>query len=233
MIQELLIESDTMATHSKIIRIEPVTHDVFRLEVEKPAGLKYLPGQAADISLNKKGWEKELRAFTFTSHPDDKHLEFTIKTYPGHHGLTAQIQTLIPGDELIIHDVFGDIQYKGEGIFIAGGAGVTPFLAIFKDLERKGKMGHNSLIFANKTRADIIMEEHLQALLGKGLINVLSLEEIEGYRHGYISAEIIRGQMNGSSQFFYLCGPDPMMQAVGKHLENLGLSRERIVREAF
>jgi hypothetical protein len=29
--------------------------------------------------------------------------------------------------------------YKGEGIFIAGGAGVTPFIAIFRDLHEQGK----------------------------------------------------------------------------------------------
>jgi predicted ferric reductase len=38
------------------------------------------------------------------------------------------------GDELIIR-VWGAIEYKGEGVFIAGGAGVTPFIAILRQLE--------------------------------------------------------------------------------------------------
>ncbi|MBX7203342.1 MAG: flavodoxin reductase, partial [Bacteroidia bacterium] len=143
----------------KIIKIENLTHDVIRVVAEKPVGLKFLPGQAIDISINKNGWENELRAFTFTSLPDDKNIEFTIKTYPEHQGVTAQLASAISGDELILHDVFGDIHYKGEGLFIAGGAGVTPFIAILKHLEKENKIGNNKLLFANKTKADIILEE--------------------------------------------------------------------------
>jgi ferredoxin-NADP reductase len=51
------------------------------------------------------------------------------------------------GDELILHDIWGAIHYKGEGTFIAGGAGVTPFIAIFRQLQKDGKIGNNKLIF--------------------------------------------------------------------------------------
>ena len=47
------------------------------------------------------------------------------------------ISKLKPGDDLIIRDVWGAISYKGEGVFIAGGAGVTPFISIFRDLKIK------------------------------------------------------------------------------------------------
>jgi predicted ferric reductase len=43
-----------------------------------------------------------------------------------------RIRKLKHGDELIIRDVWGAIEYKGEGVFIAGGAGVTPFIAILR-----------------------------------------------------------------------------------------------------
>ncbi len=112
----------------KIVKIEPLTHDVIHIVAAKPSGLNYHPGQAIDVSLNKNGWELQLRAFTFTSLPEDKNIEFTIKTYPQHHGVTAQLLSAVAGDELLLHDVFGEIRYKGEGIFIAGGAGVTPFI---------------------------------------------------------------------------------------------------------
>src|SRR5690606_18797953 len=135
------------------------THDVLKITTEKPAAINHQAGQAVDVSINQKGWEQELRAFTFTSLPDDSNLEFTIKTYPEHNGVTQQLRSLKTGDTLLIHDVFGDITYKGEGIFIAGGAGVTPFIAIFKQLEKEGKTGNNKLIFANKTKGDIILED--------------------------------------------------------------------------
>ncbi|HUH25013.1 MAG TPA: FAD-binding oxidoreductase, partial [Flavobacterium sp.] len=113
----------------KIISVEHLTHDVLRIVAEKPASLSYIVGQAVDVSFNKEGWKNELRAFTFTSLPNEEHIEFSIKTYPSHKGVTQQLLSANQGDELIIHDVFGAIHYKGEGIFIAGGAGVTPFIA--------------------------------------------------------------------------------------------------------
>src|SRR5690606_844582 len=190
-------------------------------------------GQAVDVSINQKGWEQELRAFTFTSLPDDSNLEFTIKTYPEHNGVTQQLRSLKTGDTLLIHDVFGDITYKGEGIFIAGGAGVTPFIAIFKQLEKEGKTGNNKLIFANKTKGDIILEDKFRHLLGNNFINVLSEENMAGFEHGFISAELIKKHIDSSTQYYYLCGPEPMMQAVETQLSDLGIANDFIVKEAF
>ena len=59
-------------------------------------------------------------------------------------------------DELIPHDVFGTITYKWKAFFIAGGAGVTPFISILRYLISRNEIRNNKLIFANKTRKDII-----------------------------------------------------------------------------
>ena len=217
----------------KILSIKHLTPDVLGISAEKPAALIYKPGQAVDVSIDRPGWEKELRPFTFTSLPGDDHIEFAIKTYPSHKGVTNQLLTLKDGDELIIGDVFGDIAYKGEGIFIAGGAGVTPFIAIMKQLEMVKQIGNNKLIFANKSKADIILEDKFIQLLGRNFINILSGEERTGYAHGYISADFIKKQITESTKYFYLCGPEPMMQAVEKHLSALEISDSFIVREAF
>lgn len=222
-----------MAQAVKIKSIEHLTHDVLRITADKPEGIVYHPGQAVDVAINKPGWENEIRPFTFTSLPADDHLEFTIKTYPSHKGVTNELLSLVAGDELLIGDVFGDISYKGEGIFIAGGAGVTPFIAILKELERKNKVGNNKLLFANKTKADIILEDKFKALLSQNFINILSDEDIQGCEKGYINAEIIRKHQHPSLKYFYLCGPPPMMDAVEKHLSSLGIPPENVIKEAF
>jgi ferredoxin-NADP reductase len=115
----------------------------------------------------------------------------------------------------------------------AGGAGVTPFIAIFKQLEKNNQVGNNKLIFANKTKADIIFEDKFTTLLGDRFINILSDEQLEGYKHGYISAELIKKQMDGHLNYIYLCGPPPMMGAVEKHLAALGVADDFIVKEGF
>jgi ferredoxin-NADP reductase len=125
-------------THTlKIKKITQITHDVKSYQLEKPADYSFVPGQATEVSIQKEGWTEEKRPFTFTSLPEDDFLEFIIKSYPDHNGVTEQMDQLEEGDQLIIDDPWGAIQYKGPGVFIAGGAGVTPFIAIFRDLHQK------------------------------------------------------------------------------------------------
>ncbi len=217
----------------KIKSITPVTHDVYRVVTVKPEGLTFIPGQAADITLEKNGWEDEMRPFTFTSLPADDHLEFTIKTYPSHDGVTNQIRQMKAGDAFILHGVFGDISYKGEGVFIAGGAGVTPFISILRSLKASGKTGNNKLLFANKTQADIINREEFSAMLGNNFINVLSDEEAGDFEHGFINASLISKYQQPGTSYFYVCGPPPMMDAIDKELATLKIPESNIVREAF
>ena len=215
----------------KIKSTDHVTHDVVRIIFEKPAGYTFTPGQATEVAINKNGWKEERRPFTFTSLPGEDHLEFTIKTYPSRKGVTNEILNLKPGDELIIHDVWGAISYKAEGVFIAGGAGITPFLSIFRYLESKIEINNNLLIFANKTKADIIHEAEFKKLLGNAFINILSDEEVNGYAHGMITEDFLKAHIVNFNKPFYVCGPPPMMDAIQKQLTNLGVGSSSIVVE--
>ena len=161
----------------KIKSIEKITHNVLKLVTEKPEAYNFTPGQATEVSINKYGWRGETRPFTFTCLPDDDFLEFTIKTYPSHKGVTNELLLLKQKDELILHDVFGAISYKGEGVFIAGGAGITPFISILRFLQSRKEIGDNRLIFANKRKVDIILKQEFESLLGENFINVISDEK--------------------------------------------------------
>jgi ferredoxin-NADP reductase len=217
----------------KIKSIGKVTHDVLQIVTEKPKNHTFTPGQATEISISKKGWENEKRPFTFTCLPENDYLEFTIKTYPSHNGVTNQLLHLKKDDELILHDVFGAIHYKGEGVFIAGGAGVTPFISIFRSLQSKNKIGNNKLIFANKTKADIIHEAEFKKLLGPNFINILSDEVVAGYANGLLTEDFIQKHSGGTDKMFYICGPPPMMDVAENALKNLHVNEESIVKEEF
>jgi ferredoxin-NADP reductase len=217
----------------KITSIGHITHDVLQIFTEKPPRLTFIPGQAADISIDKDGWLNEIRPFTFTSLPGDDYLQFTIKTYPSHNGVTNQLLRLKENDNLILHDVFGTIAYKGEGTFIAGGAGVTPFISIFRYLKSKNEIGKNKLIFANKTRDDIILKHEFNFSLGKNFINILSDGIEKGYAHGYITEDFLKTHITDFNRVIYLCGPPPMMDAVEKILFGLHVDEKLIIKEAF
>ncbi|CAN5504730.1 hypothetical protein BH11BAC1_BH11BAC1_01350 [soil metagenome] len=215
----------------KIQSIDKITHDVVKIVTGKPSGYNFTSGQATEISINKNSWQEERRPFTFTCLPTDDYLEFTIKTYPAHKGVTNELSQLKKDDELILHDVFGAITYKGEGVFIAGGAGVTPFISIFRHLQSKNEMGKNLLVFANKTKADIILEKEIKNILGDAFINILSDEKVEGYHQGRVNEDFLESIISNFHQQFYVCGPPPMMDAVLKQLGNLGVGDNAIIVE--
>ena len=215
----------------KIKSIKHITPDVLQIVTEKPQKYMFIPGQATEIAINKPDWKDKKRPFTFTSLPVDDFLQFTIKTYPSHKGVTNELLQAKKDDELILHDVFGAIEYKGEGVFIAGGAGVTPFICIFRYLQSKNEIGNNKLIFANKTNNDIILAIEFEEMLGENFINILSEERVDEYAYGQIDEEFLKANIAGFNQHFYICGPPPMMDAIKKQLENLGVAKKAITTE--
>ncbi len=215
----------------KIVSIQHLTHDVLQIITEKPPKYFFIPGQATEISINKNGWKDEKRPFTFTSLPDYDFLEFTIKTYPAHKGVTNQLLLLKKGDELILHGVFGAITYKGQGLFIAGGAGITPFICILRYLHSKNELANNKLIFANNTKDDIILAQEFKNLLGENFINILTEEKIKGYGYGQITEDFLKAHINGLDKKVYICGPPPMMDAIEKFLSNLHVDEKLIIKE--
>jgi ferredoxin-NADP reductase len=217
----------------KILQIEQVTHDVKRFRIEKPDNYTFTPGQATEVSVNSPLFREKKSPFTFTCLTSAPYLEFTIKIYPGHNGVTNELNKLKPGSEIIIRDVWGDISYKGEGVFIAAGAGITPFISILRDIDSKNEIADNILVFANKTRADIILECELKGLLGNGFINILSEEKAEGYYHGFITEDFLKANIPVFYKKFYLCGPPPMMDSVIKQLVNLGVKESSIIFDKF
>jgi len=217
----------------RILHIEQITHDVKRFQVEKPDGYSFNPGQATEVSVNKPEFINKKGPFTFTCLNSEHYLEFTIKIYPQRQGKTNEIGKLNVGDELIIRDVWGTIAYKGKGVFIAGGAGITPFIAIIRDLQVKNEIKGNKLLFANKTKTDIILEEEFRSLFGEDFVSILADEQVEGYSFGMIDEAFLKANIQDFSQNFYLCGPPPMMNALIKLLKELGVAEDSITMERF
>jgi len=215
----------------RITNIESVTHDVRRYQFEKPQGYTFKPGQATEVAINKEGWKEERRPFTFTSLNTDPYLEFTIKSYNDHPGVTNELGKLKVGDELIIHDVWGAIEYKGPGYFIAGGAGITPFIAILRQLHKDGKLGENKLFFSNKTSNDIIIRDELTRMLGKNVLYIVTHEKNSSYLTAYIDEQFLKQYVSDFNKKFYICGPPAMIEVLTATLTKLGADTDSVVFE--
>ncbi|WP_316817529.1 FAD-binding oxidoreductase [Pedobacter nyackensis] len=215
----------------RILNVEDVTYNVKRFVTEKPKGYVFIPGQATDVAINKTGLEDKLRPFTFTSLNDWGYLEFTIKIYKGHDGITEKMASLKTGDELIIHEVFGTIQYKGSGVFIAGGAGITPFISIFRQLKLDDQLEGNTLLFANHNENDIICKAELSYLLGENCVNILKTPLDPNIKSGIIDTQLLAAYSGNKESYWYICGPEAFTFAMMANLEELGVRKQRIVIE--
>ena len=211
-----------MPTSVKILKTELVTHNVRHYRVEKPKDFQFGPGQATEVSIDKDGWRDEKRPFTFTSLVDEPTLEFTIKSYRDHPGVTNALWGLEAGDSLLLRDVWGTIQYKGVGTFIAGGAGVTPFIAILRNLNAKGGLKGNRLIVSNQTERDIILRDEFEAMDGLETLWTVTGDPKSKLLQERIDVDFLKHHITNFSQNFYLCGPDPMVKDLREALQELG-----------
>lgn len=210
--------------------IQYITHDVVQIRLKKPNDYSFSPGQATEVAIDKDEWREEKRPFTFTSLDSDDYLEFVIKVYPDHDGVTEQIGKLERGDTLIIDEPWDTISYYGDGIFLAGGAGVTPFIAILRDLHKKGKLGNNTLIFSNKSEEDIILKDEFTEMLGDQFINVITDEPTDEhiFLDGFIDKDFLKSKISDFEQAFYVCGPPKFNESMVDQLKDLGANPDAL-----
>lgn len=214
-----------------LLRSQFVTHDVKHFIVSKPEGFSIVPGQGVELAINRPELREQSRPFTPTGLAGDRVLEFTIKAYPDHAGVTQALHQLEPGAELLMSEPFGTIRYEGPGVFIAGGAGITPFLAILRDLAGKGELDRQTLIFSNKTPRDVICERELRHVLGERCILTCTGATAPGYENRRVDRAFLEEMVSDFTQRFYVCGPPPFMDAINAALTDLGAHPESLVFE--
>jgi len=210
---------------------EFVTHDVKRFVVSRPPEFNFKPGQGVELAFDNAQWHGGGRPFTPTCLVDDQVLEFTIKRYDDHSGMTQALHQAPTGSSLLMTAPFGTINYQGPGVFIAGGAGITPFLAILREQARDKDVALNSLIFANKTPADIICEKELRNYLGERCFLICTKTAGQDYEHQRINKAYLEEKIANFNQNFYVCGPPGFMHAVTTALSELGVDPQTLVFE--
>lgn len=211
--------------------VEPVTHDTRRFRFDRPDGFEFEPGQATHIAMDRDGWRQQDRPFTMVSAPEARdHLDFIIKIYPDHDGVTVRLDGLKPGDRVLADDPEGAITDHGPGTFLAAGAGITPFIPILDARARRGETDGCRLIFANRTGRDIILRDHWEAM--DGLDTVFATDVAgDGFPDGPIDVDFLDERLVPGGHV-YICGPHGFVDAMRDAARELGVAEDRIVVEA-
>ena len=147
------------------------------------------------------------------------------------------------GTELWVGEPSGDFHHdsirdRNHILAIAGGSGVTPFLSMMKAIREGSEDFRLTLVYGARTKAHIPFdpEDFIGEAAGKGaekgvnIVVVLSEEEAEGFRHGFITADLLKEYIDDDTSVF-MCGPDAMYRFVQDELNSLGFDSSKIRQE--
>ncbi|MDL5512023.1 FAD-binding oxidoreductase [Arenibacter sp. M-2] len=212
----------------KILEKSWLTHNVILLVFEKPEGFTHKIGQAIELTLNTPQYRSQYAPFTLVSLPEEDQLKLIIKIYPKHHGLTEALSKINPKDSMIITSSWDSYEYQGKGCFIAAGSGITPFIPMFRDLNKNRQLKNHGLIYANRSVGDIILHEELTDQFKSHLHIILSEEKTTDFDYGIIDYNYLQSKVEGFGQHFYVCGPNAFMESVKKELLRSGAKKKNI-----
>jgi len=229
---------------TEVAAIEPLTHDIRRLELElrEPAELPFHAGQYVDIRI--PGTDRS-RSFSMSSTPAATgRLEFLIKVYPG--GQFSQLLDgeLRPGDPLEVQGPYGTCTLRERSqadlLFLGGGAGMAPILSVLRSLAEQESGRRATFYYGARTRSDLFLVAELESLAARlpNLEVVLALSEPgpeDGWEGetGLVTDVLDRREDDLADREAYLCGPPPMVEAGIDLLTRRGVPEERLHFDKF
>jgi ferredoxin-NADP reductase len=222
-----LVLNQTYMNHEvRILSTKNLSHDVIQFRLERPAGYQFAAGQATELSLTHPV-TKGPAPFTFTGLNANPYLELTIKIYEAHNGLTAVLAKRKAGDTVIITDPWDSFTNKGPGVFIAGGAGITPFIALLRQMRLDGTVGDSQLLFSNKTADDIFLQAELKEILGDNYADIITRNG-KGQNTQRIDESFLKKFIKDIQRPFYVCGPPGFVESLQNILKNIGASEQMV-----
>jgi propane monooxygenase reductase subunit len=231
------VELRTVPT--RVEAIESLTRDIRRLVLRVAEGeMPFHCGQYVDIHI--PGTD-EYRSFSMANLPsDDGRLEFMIKLYPGGHFSSLLADgTLQVGDELDVTGPYGVFTLRDTDrplVFIGGGAGMAPILALLRSMADKGVARPAVYYYGAREEEDLFhLEElaELQAMLPSfRFVPALSDAEWDG-ETGLITDVVDRLEQELAGVDAYLCGPPPMVDAAQELLLSRGVDEAHIHFDKF
>lgn len=220
-------------THDyEVASVAPITESSVEIWL-RPLGrrFEFTPGQFALVNLEAKdGWHRH--PFTIASGPAEANVRITVGALGD---FTSNIGDLVePGMPAVISSPKGHFDYhRGteNQLWVAGGIGVSPMLSWLRSA-RPGQLPHRVDFFYTSRGAAPLVEEvtHIS-----GHHPELHLHLIDTLASPRLTAAQILATAPGlpSELSAFLCGPEPMVNALQKDLVQQGVKPANVHREYY
>lgn len=207
----------------------------------------FRPGQYMEWTLKSHGADSRgnRRYFTLASSPTEEDVRIGVKFYPESSSFKNQLGSIKEGDEIVASQRAGDFTLSEDEtqklVFIAGGIGITPFRSMIKYLSDKNEKRNITLLYSNKTIADIAYKDIFdtaESLLGIKTIYAITdpsqtLTDSR-MRAGFIDRKMIMEEIpDYKDRIFYISGPHSMVTAFEKTLKDLSINKNQIKTDFF
>jgi ring-1,2-phenylacetyl-CoA epoxidase subunit PaaE len=233
----------------KVRHVERLTPKSVALTFEVPENLsekfRYQAGQYLSLEETIDG-ELVRRSYSICSAPSEGILQVGIKQVPNGRFSTYTNQKITAGSILSVAQpegrfVLNTPQENHSYAGIAAGSGITPILAIAKEVLRANTTSTFYLVYANKTVDDEMFKNQIDHLISDHsdrfvVIRTYSQHPVEGHAFGRIGAALLESlsEVGGlQSEQFFLCGPEGMIEMTSAFLQEKGIAKEAILYELF
>ena len=218
----------------RITSIENVGHKTVAIEVSGKS-LHHREGDAGQFCFVrplKKGLWWQSHPFSMSAAPTKDRIRFTIKDRGE---ATHSITQLVRGTKVIVEGPFGvvtpDVLEGSKALFVVGGVGVAPVLAM---VQRLGPDHEPIVLYRAHSEKDLVHFEELKAAVERlgGKILTLTGPTAKLAVKDPFSAKVLTAAIPDVAQrAVVLCGPDRLLHAARTGLKAAGVPVARIHSE--
>jgi predicted ferric reductase len=210
------------------------------LEADGHAGLRFMPGQYGYLRLGSPYSPNE-HPFSFSSSAEQPgRLEFAIRELGD---FTNRIGRVPPGTTAFVDGPHGsfsiDLTPAPGYVFIAGGIGIAPFMSLLRTMADRRDPRPVLLVYGEKRWESVAFREELFELQQRMKLDVVFvLEEAhEGWdgEIGFVTESVLRRHLpqEGFERHVFICGPNPMIDAIERALVTSGIPERNVTAERF
>ena len=231
------VKASSFATKVSAVRKLSPSSIGFALQLEPGAALSFLPGQYVHVGVPGTG---QSRTYSFSSMPNDGKVEFLVRNIPG--GLMSSwlSEQAAPGAAVTMIGPIGSFYLRDISrplVFLAGGTGLAPFLAMLEEIRRTGSQQPITMVYGVTHDADLVEMDKLEAFArdipGLTLATCVASPDSQYPAKGYVTHHLPDSALHGGNVDIYLCGPPPMVDAVRNWLAGKGIAPKNFYFEKF